>query len=164
MEDRFAWYRGSLRHQFESRVWRCIYEMMPDEATPSPNNKGQRRSIKAISIEIRREKSWLLSARKGLARAFRFTDNLNSSNWTHAVRRRLRWSTHTKAEPRSRIRMVEDCFFTMWSQRPEKHEELSRISGTFSGINFNFSMAEPAIALRIHLQSSLTSFRDWIWW
>ena len=100
---------------------------------------------------------------KGLARAFRFTDNFSSSSRTHAIRRLLRWSTHTKAEPRSRIRMVEDCLFTMWSQRPEKHEGLPEISPTFSGINFSSSMAEPAIALRTHLQSALTSFRDWTW-
>ena len=136
--------------------------MMPDEATSSPNNEGQRRSIKAHQFRQGQEVGSYQQERKRLARAFRFTDNFSSSSRTHAIRRLLRWSTHTKAEPRSRIRIVEDCFFTMWSKRPEKHDKgLPEISGT---LNFNFSMAEPAIALRIHLQTSLTSFRNWIWW
>ena len=70
------------------------------------------------SLDKEKVDSYQEGEKKKLARAFRFTDNFSSSRWTHAIRRLLKWSTHTKAEPRSRIRRVEDCFFTMCSKRP----------------------------------------------
>ena len=129
----------------------------------------QARAMKGKDVlsKHRLDEAPLSTQKKGLANALRLTCNFNSSSRTHAIRRLLRWSTHTKAEPRSRTRIVENCFFTIWSNRPAKHKAVLDIgsSRTFSRVTLSTSMAEPAIALRIHLQSSLTSFRDWTcWW